>query len=127
MRRVARAPAIVVGAWVVVWVVSLPPALAVRRALANHLGSSLAAETAAEGVNYDWIQEFSAQATGAAATVGPSMTGFAAVVDNASAFMDNVSRPWVVVAATSLYVLLWILTAGPIIDGYARRGDSFRA
>ena len=32
--------------------------------LAQHLGASLAADTAASGVNYDWMQEFSDQASG---------------------------------------------------------------
>ena len=39
----------------------------------------------ASGVNYDWMQEFSAEATGLAATFKPAVIGFAAVLDNLDA------------------------------------------
>jgi hypothetical protein len=48
--------------------VSLPLTLALRAMLARHLGASLAADTAASGVNYDWMQEFSEQASGLGTT-----------------------------------------------------------
>ncbi len=120
MRRVNRAPAILVGVWVLTLLVSLPLAVAMRGMLAQHLGRSLAADTAASGVNYDWMQEFSDQATGLGVTFKPTIIGFGAVLDNLSAFMDNTSRPVVIVGAASAYVVLWIFLAGGIIDRYAR-------
>src|SRR6202163_892632 len=88
--------------------------------LAQHLGSSVAADTAASGVNYDWMQEFGDQATGLGVTFKPTIIGFGAVLDNLSSFMDNTARPVVIVGAASAYVVLWILLAGGIIDRYAR-------
>jgi len=88
--------------------------------LAQHLGSSLAADTAASGVNYDWMQEFSDQATGLGVTFKPTIIGFGAVLDNLSAFMDDIERPVVIVGAASFYILLWIFVAGGVIDRYAR-------
>lgn len=120
MRRVNRAPAILVGVWALTLLVSLPLAVAMRGMLAQHLGRSLAADTAASGVNYDWMQEFSDQATGLGVTFKPTIIGFGAVLDNLSAFMDNTSRPVVIVGAASAYVVLWIFLAGGIIDRYAR-------
>ncbi len=120
MRRVNRSPAIVAGVWALTLLVSLPLAAALRGMLAQHLGSSLAADSAASGVNYDWMQEFGDQATGLGVTFKPTIIGFGAVLDNLSAFMDNTTRPVVIVGAASAYVVLWIFFAGGIIDRYAR-------
>jgi hypothetical protein len=120
MRRVNRAPAILVGVWVLTLLVSLPLTLALRSLLAQHLGNSLAAETAATGVNTEWMDEFREQATGLGVTFRPTIIGFGAVLDNLSAFLDNTSRPIVIAAAAAAYILLWIFVAGGIIDRYAR-------
>ena len=69
--------------------------------LEQHLGASLAADTAASGVNYDWMQEFADQATGLGATFRPTIIGFGAVLDNLSAFLDNLRRPVVIAGAAS--------------------------
>ena len=120
MRRVNRAPAILIGVWALTLLVSLPLALALRGMLAQHLGGSLAADTAASGVNYDWMQEFSDQASGLGATFKPTVIGFGAVLDNLSGFIDDTQRPVVIVGAASVYIVLWIFVAGGIIDRYAR-------
>jgi hypothetical protein len=120
VRRVVRAPAIVIGVWLVTTLVSVPLALSLRVELMNHLGSSLAAESAAQGVNYEWMQEFADQATGLGTTFRPTIIGFAAVLDNLSAFMDTVARPVVVIGAAATYIVLWLFLAGGIIDRYAR-------
>ena len=116
----ARAPAILAGVWALTVLVSLPLALGLRGMIEQHLGSSLAADTAASGVNYDWWQEFSDQATGLGVTFKPTIIGFGAVLDNLSAFLDNEHRPIVIVGAASAYIVLWIFFAGGIIDRYAR-------
>ena len=119
-RRVTRAPAIVMGVWALTLLVSLPLTLALRGMLAQHLGSSLAADSAASGVNYDWMQEFSDQASGIGTTFKPTIIGFGAVLDNLSGFLDATHRPIAIAGAASFYVLLWIFIAGGIIDRYAR-------
>ena len=40
--------------------------------LQTSLGSSLSANTAASGVNYDWMQEFMSDATGLSSTFKPA-------------------------------------------------------
>ncbi len=120
LRREARAPAILLGVWLLTVAVSLPLALGLRGMIEQHLGSSLAADTAASGVNYDWWQEFSDQASGLGVTFRPTIIGFGAVLDNLSAFVDNDHRPVVIVGAATAYVVLWIFLAGGIIDRYAR-------
>ena len=120
IRRVASAPAIVVGVWLVTAILSVPLTLSIRAEIANHLGASLAAETAAQGVNYEWMQEFADQATGLGTTFRPTVIGFAAVLDNLSAFMDNTSRPVIIAGAAGAYIVVWLFLAGGIIDRYAR-------
>jgi len=120
IRRVLRAPAVLAGVWLMTLLVSLPLALAVRGMIAQHLGSSLAADTAVNGVNYEWWQEFSSQASGLGVTLKPTIVGFGAVLDNLSAFVDNEHRPVVIVGAASAYVVLWLFFAGGIIDRLAR-------
>jgi hypothetical protein len=120
IRRVAGAPLILVGVWLMTTLVSLPLTLAIRGEIANHFGASLAAETAATGVNYEWMQEFADQATGLGTTLKPTILGFGAVLDNLSAFIDNTSRPLVIVGAASTYIVLWLFVAGGVIDRYAR-------
>ena len=120
IRRVGRAPAVLIGVWAMTMAVSVPLALAVRDAIQTHLGNSLAADAAASGVNDDWMQEFGADATGLATTFKPAVVGFGAVLDNLSAFLDNDRRPIVIIAATAVYLALWIFLAGGIIDRFAR-------
>src|SRR5262249_5212496 len=119
-RRTVAAPAIIAGVWLATLAIALPLALVLRGMLQDSLGHSLAADSAASGTNYDWMQEFAEQATGVGATFRPAVIGFAAVLDNANAFLDNTTRPYVIAAAASAYVILWIFLAGGIIDRYAR-------
>ena len=131
MRRVNHAPAVLAGVWAVTVLLSLPLTAAMRSQLQDHLGNSLAADSAASGVNYDWMQEFTGQASGIGATFGPAVIGFGAVIDNLSAFIDNVPRPIAIIGTASAYIALWIFLAGGIIDRYARdrvtRGHGFFA
>lgn len=120
VRRVNSAPAMLAGVFAVTLLVSVPMAIVMRGMLAQHLGDSLAADTAADGVNYDWMQEFADQASGIGVTFKPTIIGFGAVLDNFSAFIDDAERPLVVVGVASVYIVLWIFLAGGIIDRYAR-------
>jgi hypothetical protein len=120
IRRVASAPSIFVGVWLMTSLIGLPLTLALRDDIGRHLGPSLAAETAASGVNYEWMQEFADQASGLGTTFRPTILGFGAVLDNLSAFADNTPRPIVIVGAAGTYVTLWLFAAGGIIDRYAR-------
>jgi hypothetical protein len=120
IRRVNRAPYVVTGMFLVTLLVALPLSLALRGMIQAHLGDSLVADSVGSGVNYDWWQEFSAQAAGLGKTFVPSLIGFGAVLDNLSAFLDNTTRPVVVVSAASAYIFLWLFLAGGILDRYAR-------
>src|SRR6185503_10641232 len=105
--RVLSAPAIWLGMLVVTLVVALPLGLAVRAMIRTHLADSVAADTAASAVNYDWWQEFTSQASGVGLTFTPTIIGFGAVLDNLSSIADNTPRATVIVGAATAYLALW--------------------
>ena len=120
-KRVLAAPTLVAGVFVMTFALALPLAITVRGALASHLGNSIAAESAASGINYDWWQEFTAQATGLGTTFTPSIIGFATVLDNISGVLDARARIAPLAAALALYLAGWAFLSGGILDRYARQ------
>jgi hypothetical protein len=120
IRRVNRAPMALAGVVSVTLLTAVPASLVLRDALRTHLGDSLAADTAASGVNYEWWTEFSAQATGLGRTFSPTIIGFAAVLDNLSSFFEAQPRPTAIVWIGAAYLLLWLFLSGGLIDRYAR-------
>ena len=120
IRRVNRAPALLAGVWLVSLLLALPLALALRAMIAQHLGTSLAADTALSGVNFEWWDEFRDQAAGLGTTFELPIIGSAAVLTNLSAFFENEDQPAVIVGAAVAYMAVWLFLAGGIIDRYAR-------
>jgi hypothetical protein len=119
-RRVNGAPAMIAGMFAVTLLVALPLAIALRGMIEAHLGPSLAAASMADGTNYDWWQEFSAQATGLATTFVPSIIGFGAVLDNLGALMDNTKLATTIAGATAAWMVIWSFLSGGVIDRLAR-------
>ena len=120
LRRVNRAPFVVLGMFLVTLLVALPLSLALRGMIEAHLGRSLDAETVAVGVNTEWWQEFSAQAAGLATTFVPSLIGFGAVLDNLSGFFDNVPLAATISGATLAWIVIWSFLSGGVLDRLAR-------
>jgi hypothetical protein len=120
-RRVVSAPAVLAGVWAMTFLLALPLAITMRGQLATHLGSSLAAERAASGVNYDWWQEFVSQTTGIGTTFSPTIIGFAATLDNISSLLDGQREVLPIAGAIGLYLAGWTFLAGGVIDRYARQ------
>jgi hypothetical protein len=120
LRRVAAAPAVIVGIYFITLLAALPLALSLRDTLQDHLGSSLAADEAADGVNYDWWQEFSGQATGIGTTFTPTIIGFATTLDSVSGLLDRRTLSSPIVWVLAVYVAAWVFVTGGILDRYAR-------
>ncbi len=120
IRRVNGAPAVLIGMFLVTLLVALPLSFALRGMIESSLGRSLAAETAASGVNYDWWQEFSSQAAGLATTFVPSIIGFGAVLDNLSGLLDNVPLVTSIAGVIATWLIVWSFLSGGVIDRYAR-------
>lgn len=118
--RVNGAPLMLLGLCAATLLVALPLAVVLEGMIAGHLGNSLAAESAAAGANYDWWQEFAAQASGLAATFVPSIIGFGAVLDNLGSLADNLPMVTTVAAAVSAWLVIWSFLSGGVMDRYAR-------
>ena len=119
--RVNAAPAVLAGVCVLTLFVALPLSLTLRGMLQAHLGSSLEAVQAESGTNYDWWQEFSAQASGLGATFAPTIIGFGAVLENVSALADNLPMVAAIAGAVGGWMVLWSFVSGGILDRYARQ------
>lgn len=120
-KRVLAAPAVAAGVFLMTALVALPLAIVMRGAIASHLGDSLMAAQAAEGVNWDWWQEFSAQASGLGTTFTPSVIGFAATLDSLSRLLDARAHVVPIATALAVYVVGWALLSAGIVDRYARQ------
>jgi len=119
--RVRRAPVLAAAVFGLTLAAALPLAAVMRGTLAAHLGNSLAANTAADAVNYDWWQEFASQASGLGATFTPAIIGFAATLDGVSRVLDARGPLGPIAGAVATYLLVWLFLSGGILDRYARQ------
>ena len=122
IRRVNRAPVILASVFLITLLTALPLSLVLRDSIRASLGHSLAADEALRGANYLWWTEYTAaQPAGSIArTFGPSVIGFAVVLDNISTLLDQNARPAGLLMLGAAYLLLWLFLAGGILDRYAR-------
>ncbi len=120
IRRVNGAPMLLAGVCLVTLLIALPLSLALRGMLTTHFGSSLLADAAAAGANYEWWQEFLSQATGLGATFLPSIIGFGAVLENLSRFLDHAPMAATIAGVTSAWMLIWSFLSGGVLDRLAR-------
>jgi hypothetical protein len=118
--RVNRAPALLAWVFLLTFVTALPLSMLMRDSIRAHLGSSMVAEQVARGVNVQWWTEFTGQAGRLGSTFRPTIIGFAAVLDNLSAFADGAARPAPILWLGACYLLLWLFISGGILDRYAR-------
>ena len=119
-RRVRGAPMMLIGLFAVTLLMALPLSYVLRAMLEAHLGASLAANAAAAGANYDWWQEFLAQASGLGKTFVPSIIGFGAVLDNLEGLLDNLPLASAILGVTAVWLIVWSFLSGGIIDRLAR-------
>ena len=120
LRRVLAAPAVAAGVYLVTLGVAVPPSLVLRQSLERHLGASLMAESAADGLDWDWWQEFSGQASGLEESFTPAVLGAAAPLANLSGWLDRTPQPLALAAAAGAYGAVWLFLWGGILDRYAR-------
>jgi hypothetical protein len=118
--RVRRAAGLVAVVWIATVAAAWPLAMSLRGMIRAHLGNSLAAGPAASGVNFDWWNEFLAQAGGAGQTFVPAILGFAAVLQNVSALADAEGMPAGVSSAVAAYLAISVFLTGGVLDRLAR-------
>jgi hypothetical protein len=117
---VRRAPWLIAGMWISTILLAVPLAVTLHGMLADHLGSSLAAETAVTGVNYDWWNEFLFQAAGVGQSFVPAIIGFAAVIKNLSDIADVKGWSTVIVSAIVAQLAVSTFLIGGVMDRLAR-------
>jgi hypothetical protein len=120
LMRVKRAPALVIGLWLATVLTALPFAMVLQALIGDHLGGSVVAQSVAEGVNYDWWNEFLAQTSGVGLSFVPAILGFAAVMRNLSTFVDNSGFPLVIAVAVSAHMMVSLFLIGGVLDRLAR-------
>ena len=120
LMRVKRAPWLVIGLWLATVLVALPFAMMLQVLIGDHLGASLAAQSAADGVNFDWWNEFLAQTSGIGVSFVPAILGFAAVMKNLSAVVDTTRLPTVIAIAVSAHMVVSLFLIGGVMDRLAR-------
>ena len=118
--RVKHAPMLIIGLWLATIAVALPFAIMLQALLADHLGASLAAQSAADSINYDWWNEFLAQTSGIGLSFVPAILGFAAVMKNLSTIADATPLPTIVTIAVVLHLLMSAFLVGGALDRLAR-------
>ncbi|MGE3274225.1 MAG: hypothetical protein AB7O67_03880 [Vicinamibacterales bacterium] len=118
--RVLSAPVLIFGLWGMTVLLALPLALTLRGMLATHLDASLAADAAARGVNFDWWNEFLAQAAGIGQTFVPAIIGFAAVLKNLGGLADAEGLPTVIASAVTAHLVVSTFLLGGMFDRLAR-------
>jgi hypothetical protein len=120
-RRVGQAAGMALGIYALTLAMAAPFAYAMREAIETHLGRSTVAASVADGVNYDWWTEFTAQATGLGTTFTPAIIGFAATLDSISRVLDARDLQATLLWLMAAYLALWTFLSGGIIDRYARQ------
>jgi hypothetical protein len=119
-RRVAHAPAVLIGVWLASLALGVPFALLMRSALERHFGTSLVAHEAARGFSLDWWSEYAARAEGLAASFTSSVIGFAAPLRNLSDLADGDGPIAPLAGLIGVWLLVWTFLWGGILDRYAR-------
>jgi hypothetical protein len=117
---VSRAPWLVVGAWLAMFAIALPMAHVMGRTIAAHLDRSLAAGESLAGVNFDWWNEFLAQAGGLGQTFVPAIIGFAAVLRNLSGVADAVPLATAIAPIVGASLVMTLFLSGGMLDRLAR-------
>ena len=121
IRRVGKAPTLLVGVYVITLLTTVPLGVILHEIIETDLGSSVAADDAAAGVNWEWWEEFQSRATGVARTFSPRILGFAAVLHNQSNLVDHQLPRGEVMLSVVAYLGFWTFLVGGIIDRLARQ------
>jgi hypothetical protein len=121
LRRAWRAPALLIGLWLLNVVVALPAAVVLSHTMEQSIGTSLFHQTLRDGFDADWYAEFSIEEDGLADTFRPSLLGAGPIYDNLDAWWSGrifTSFPpllWI----GGAYVLLWLFLLGGVLNAFA--------
>lgn len=114
------APILVAGVALVSLLIAVPFGLVLN----SHVQASLANQPpiyqGSVEIDPEWWSEFRNHATGLDATFTPTIIGFAAPLDNLSAFFDGTARPVALAGPVALSALAWAFLWGGIFQRFVR-------
>ena len=104
---VVRAPALTFVAAVAMLVIAVPFGAVLGVRLQHSLAHRQPVAQGATEIDADWWQEFAERAEGLAATLTPSIIGFAAPLDNLSSLVDRRQRPLLLMVPLAIAIVAW--------------------
>jgi hypothetical protein len=120
LRRIAAAPAILAGVYVVTLLAALPLALSLRDALQNHLGSSLAAGEAADGRELRLVAGVRQPGNGHRHLVHADDHRLRYHARQHQRLLDGRAFSTPIVWGLGVYLAAWMFVTGGVLDRYAR-------
>jgi len=119
-----RSPLILCVLWLAGLAAALPATWLVTQEIEGSIGASRYQESMTDGFDAAWHEEYDASADGLGKTFDPSLVGAGAFFDNLERWMMGslfTAHPALLTSA-ALFVLLWILLLGGVMDRYAQPG-----
>ena len=121
-------PKLVAWLWLVSVVVAFPAAVYMGASVRTSIGKSLEHKTLLDGLDLVWLGEYQHQAKGIERTLTASALTSAAVFDNLETWFNGkfYRADRALLALCLVYILIWTLMLGGILDLFARGPDRFR-
>ena len=124
---VLRAPLLLIGAAVVMLIITAPFAAVLQSRLQESLSVQPQVSLDETEIDPEWWMEFRAHARGLEATFTPAVLGFAATLDGLSGVLDGRGIPIAVIVPLMLSIAAWALLWGGILERFhAGRGIGLR-
>ncbi len=125
--RVTRFPGILFWLYLASVLLSLPLAAVIFADVEQSIGHSLIHSELSEGFDMDWYREFELGRSGVGASFGPQVIGVLAPLTNLEMLLDGAlfGQEKSILVCGLLFLLVWVLLGGGIIDHYAGADRSF--
>ncbi len=119
-------PRLVIGLWLVNFVVALPMAVLIGTSIGNSVGGSLVHEKLREDFDVGWHGEYLHEARGIELSFTPTVVGAAGFYNNLESWLTGklFSEFPPLVGAGILYAVLWAFLMGGVLDRFVRPAES---
>ena len=118
---VVKAPMLVVGVAMVMFLIAAPFAAVLQVRLQESLSVQPHVSLSDTEIDPEWWMEFRAHARGLAATFTPAVLGFAATLDGLSGVLDGRPVPMAILAPLVISVVVWAFLWGGALHRFQHR------
>ncbi|MDH3403686.1 MAG: hypothetical protein OES32_14655 [Acidobacteriota bacterium] len=127
IRAALAAPKLLAVVWLVLLVAAAPLGVLVQRAIQDDIGGSRVHVELRQRMDMTWLSEFQERHEELGPSVRPATLGRADFLYNLDLLFSGelFAQHPALVAAGSLYALVWLLTLGGVVDRFARGGGRF--